>query len=481
MSNTITCPNCQSEIEITEVVAAKVTADLCKEYEGKLQALEETLQVKFDKQKEQVELKAKSQAQKAMAVELKDREEQLKEAHEQLEKAQADAINLRKAQREIEQLKSDRDKDKEEIEQQLRIELREQNKKAIEQAVLEDRERQALELIDRDEQLTKMQQKLKEADERELAMRKRERELEERAEKVELEVNRKLDEERKQVRQTALKEAAEQQDLKIKEKDRIIESMRKQLEEAQRKAEQGSQQAQGEVLELALEDLLRNQFPGDAIEPVAKGVKGGDVVHRVFDDTGIESGTILWESKRTKNWQRDWLPKLRDDQRRIKAACAALVSIALPEGLKNFGCLDEVWVTSWSCVQGTALALRAVLIAAARSQRALVGQQSKMELVYNYLASPEFYNRVAGIAESFKAMKEDLESERRAFQKQWCKREKQLERALMNTAGLYGDLQGIIGSSLKEIEGISLLDLESGKESEPKVLVSGSEDHDQSD
>ena len=478
MSNTITCPSCQSEIEITEVVAAKVTSDLRKEYEGKLQAREEMLQAEFDKHREQVELKAKSQAKKALAVELKDREEQLKEANDQLEKAQADTLNLRKAERAIMQLKTDRDKDRQLIEQQLRQELLDQNKKAIKQAVQEDRQRQALELQDRDEQLAKIRQDLKEANKRELDMRKRERKLEEREEKLELEFNRKMNEERKKIRKATLQEASEQQDLKMREKNGIIDAMREQLKEAQRKAEQGSQQAQGEVLELALEDLLRNMFPSDTIEPVGKGIRGADVVQRVFDDTGIECGIILWESKRTKNWKKDWLPKLRDDQRQIKAACAALVSMALPQGLKSFGRLDEIWVTSWSCVQGTAVALRAVVIAAARSQRALVGQQSKMQLVYNYLASSEFYNRVAGIAESFRAMKHDLESEKRALQKQWSKREKQLERALTNTAGLYGDFQGIIGSGLKEIEGISLLTLESNEDSGLKVLSSGSEDHD---
>jgi len=321
----------------------------------------------------------------------------------------------------------------------------------------------AVELKDRDQQLTEMRQKLKAADERELQMRRRERELQERAEKVDLEVSRKMEEQRRQVRESALKEAAEQQDLKLKQKDQVIESMRKQLEEAQRKAEQGSQQAQGEVLELALEDLLTGLFPGDAIEPVPKGVKGADVVQRVIDENGHACGVILWESKRTKNWSGTWLPKLREDVRQAGASCAILVTEALPETIKNFGPLDGVWVTSWSCATGIAHVMRAGIIEAGRARKALEGQQGKMEQVYRYLASQQFYNRVNGIVEAFRAMEEDLQSEKKAMQKQWAKREMHLKLAVANTTGLHGELQAVIGGSLKEIKGISLLALEGGE------------------
>jgi hypothetical protein len=529
MSNTITCPKCQNEIEISEVMEAQLGAsirtEVAAEYEDKLTAerkraeekaqqklavelkdrdqqinelntqvqasqekelqllkqqreitqqrqqldqereqIHQQVQADFDKQKQKIAEEASQKTKGQMAVEMKDRDEQIKEMTTRLKTAQEDGVSLRKAQREIEQLNADREKDKEEIKQQLNAELAKDKEKAIQAAVDKAKAQQTLELKDRDDQLVEMSKKLKEADERELVMRKRERELQERAEKVDLEVCRKMEEERKQVRESTLKEAAEQQDLKLQQKDQLIESMRKQLQEAQRKAEQGSQQAQGEVLEVALEDLLKSLFPGDVIEPVPKGVKGADVVQRVMDENGNECGVILWESKRTKNWSGTWLPKLREDVRQAGAACAILVSEALPDTIKNFGPLDGVWVSSWSCATGIAYVMRAGMVEAGRARKALEGQHGKMEQVYNYLSGQQFYNRVAGIVEAFGSLEEDLQSEKKAMQKQWAKREMHLKLAVANTTGLYGDLQGVIGSSLKEIEGISLLALEGGEE-----------------
>jgi hypothetical protein len=528
MSNTIICPKCQSEIEISEVMKAQlgdsIRTEVAAEYESKLTAecakaeekaqqkvavelkdrdqqikelgvqvqasqekelqllkqqreiaqqrqkleqekeqIRQEVQDDFDKQKQTLAEEAAQKAKDQLSVEMTDRDEQIKEMATQLKTAQEDAVSLRKAQREIERLNTDREKDKEEIRQQLSIQLAKDKEQAIQEAVGKAKTQQTLELKDRDDQLVDMRKKLAEADARELAMRKRERELQERAEKVDLEVSRKMEQERKQVRELTLKEAAEQQELELKQRDQVIESMRKQLQEAQRKADQGSQQAQGEVLELALEDLLKSLFPGDTIEPVAKGVKGADVIQRVVDENGNECGVILWESKRTKNWSATWLPKLREDVRQASASCAILVSEALPDTIKNFGPLDGVWVTSWSCATGIAYVMRAGIIEAGRARKALEGQHGKMEQVYNYLSGQQFYNRVAGIVEAFGSLEEDLISEKKAMQKQWAKREMHLKLAVANTTGLYGDLQGVIGSSLKEIEGISLLALE-GKE-----------------
>jgi len=197
---------------------------------------------------------------------------------------------------------------------------------------------------------------------------------------------------------------------------------------------------------------------------VPKGINGADLLHRVMDGSGQECGTILWESKRTKSWQKVWLSKLRDDKRTAKAHVAIIVSAALPSDVPHFGFVEDVWICGWPLVRGAAMALRHGILNAARSERAMQGQQTKMELVYDYLSSPEFYNRVTGIVESFQSMKNDLDSEKRAYQRIWNKREKQLDRAIENTAGMYGDLQGIIGSTLREIEGVSLPMLEAPPE-----------------
>lgn len=534
MSSTLTCPKCQNEIEISEVMKAQlgdsIRKEVVSEYEDKLttectkarekakqeiavtlkdrdqqikelnvqvltsqekelqllkqqrevaqqreqleqekEQIHQQYQADFDKQRQKIAEEAAQKTKDRISVEMKDRDEQINEMATQLKTAQEDAVSFRKAQREIEQLKADREKDKEAIKQQLNAEMSEEKDKAIQEAVNKAKAQQTLELKDRDGQLVEMRQKLDEADERELLMRKRERELQDRAEKVDLEVSRKMEQERKEVREATLKEAAEHQDLELKQRDQVIESMRKQLQEAQRKAEQGSQQAQGEVLELALEDLLKSLFPGDAIEPVPKGVKGADVVQRVVDENGNECGVILWESKRTKNWSGTWLPKLREDVRQAGASCAILVSEALPDSIKNFGPLDGVWVTSWSCSTGIAYVMRAGIIEAGRARKALEGQHGKMEQVYNYLAGQQFYNRVAGIVEAFGSLEEDLLSEKKAMQKQWAKRDMHIKLAVANTTGLYGDLQGVIGSSLKEIAGISLLAPEGEEQSSNKT------------
>jgi hypothetical protein len=257
------------------------------------------------------------------------------------------------------------------------------------------------------------------------------------------------------VRDQAVKELDEQHRLKLLEKEQQVEALRRQIEDLKRSAEQGSQQAQGEVLEVALEELLKDLFRKDAIEPVPKGVRGADVIQRVFDDNGMDCGLILWESKRTRHWSKDWLPKLRDDLRAVGAARSVLVSEQLPEQVRHFGQVDGVWVVSWACVHPVAVALREGLIGAAKARRALEGQHGKMELVYNYLIGQEFFNRVSGIVEAFVTMGQDLEEEKRAFTTRWNKRARQLDRVLVNTSGLYGDLQGIIGSTLPEIKGMS--------------------------
>lgn len=205
-------------------------------------------------------------------------------------------------------------------------------------------------------------------------------------------------------------------------------------------------------MEIELEDLLRRQFLYDEIIPVPKGVHGGDVLHHVRDSGGYPCGTILWESKRTKAWSDGWLPKLRDDQRAAKAQLAILATVEMPKGVTTFTTIDGVWVTSRPCLLGLAAALRTGLIEIAAAKRTLDGRQSKMEVLYNYLSGPEFRHRVEGIVEAFVTLRQDLEAEKRATQRLWAKREKQLERAVMNTAGMYGDLGGIIGASLPPIE-----------------------------
>jgi hypothetical protein len=324
------------------------------------------------------------------------------------------------------------------------------------QAKRQAEESLGLELKDMKDRLAENSKQLEAARRQELELRKRQRELEEREQNLKLEVERTLATERTKIWEDAGRKAAEEQHLKMAEKEKLVTDMRRQIEELQRRAELTSQQAQGEVLEVELEALLARQFRTDVIEPVAKGVRGADLIQRVHDETGRDCGSIIWESKRTKAWSDGWIQKLKDDQRAAKAEVAVVVSTALPKELSRFGLFEGIWVADFPSAVGLATALRATLIQVARAGLALEGKNEKMELLYRYLSGTGFKQHVEAIVESFVSMKNDLDAEKRAMEKIWSKREAQIDRVVKNTAGLYGDLQGIIGSALPEVKILEL-------------------------
>ncbi len=301
--------------------------------------------------------------------------------------------------------------------------------------------------------------KLAEAQQAQAELIKKQRELDDAKRELELTVEKRVQEGLGDVRAKAKREAEEGLKLKVMEKDQTIASMQQKIEELKQKAEQGSQQLQGEVQELELENLLRAKFPFDSIEPVPKGEFGGDVLQRVVSQTGQQCGTILWESKRTRNWSDGWLVKLREDQRTAKAEISVLVSQVLPKGVEAFDVVDGVWVTSPRAALPVATVLRHTLLQVGMARQVSEGQQTKTEMIYQYLTGPRFRHRVEAMVEAFSTMQEDLDKERKAIMKQWAKREEQIERVMGATVGMYGDLQGIAGKSLQEIEGLDLLAL----------------------
>jgi hypothetical protein len=277
---------------------------------------------------------------------------------------------------------------------------------------------------------------------------------------MDLTIEKRVAESLQTTREQAKKEAEEELKLRVLEKEEIIKAMQKQIEELKRKAEQGSERLQGEVQELELESLLRERFPRDIIEAVPKGEHGGDVLQRVCGEPDQPCGTILWESKRTKNWSDGWLAKLRDDQRAAKAEFAVIVSQALPKNVAIFDLVDGIWVTSPPTLVPVGIALRHSLVELARARQAVEGQQTKMEQIYQYLTGPRFRHRVQAIVERFSDMQEDLEKERKTMTKLWARREEQIRCVIESTAGMYGDLQGIAGRTLQEIEGLDMRLLE---------------------
>ena len=301
--------------------------------------------------------------------------------------------------------------------------------------------------------------KLAESQQAHATVVRKQRELEEREREIELTIERRVSDNVMQIRQKAKQEAEDLLKSKVTEKDQLILSMQKQIDDLRRKSEQVSPQLQGDTMEVELYRLLCDRFDHDTITRVQKGEYGGDLIHRVLSPSGFMCGTILWESKRTRTWSDAWLPKLRQDQRAAKADIAVIVSTALPKTVANFDLLEGVYVVSPQSVVPVATLLRKALLELAIARQSSEGRETKAGLIYEYLIGPRFRQRVQAIVEAFTCMQDDLIAEKKVLQKQWAKRETQLERLMSSTVGMYGDLQGIAGRSLEEIEGLTLLSL----------------------
>ena len=412
---TIVCPKCKTEIKLTESLAAPLVESTRREYEQRL------LQKDVDIARREASLR--------------EREGALSRERETLDNQVAEKLKQERA----------------------KIAAEEARKAKLAASV--DLDHMTKEITDLQEILRQRDAKLAEAQKTQAELIRKQREIDDARREMDLTIEKRVQEGLLAVREQAQKEAEDQLKLKVAEKEQTIISMQRQIEELKRRADQGSQQLQGEVQELELEDLLRTRFPRDTIEPVPKGEHGGDVIQRVSGPFGQTCGTILWESKRTRNWSDGWLTKLREDQRAAKAEVAVIVSQALPKDVETFDLREGVWVTHPRVVLPVAETLRHTLNEVMCARQATEGQQTKMEMVYQYLTGPRFRQRVQAIVEAFSSMQDDLDKEKKAIIKQWAKREEQIERVMQATAGMYGDLQGIAGRTLKEIEELEFLAL----------------------
>ncbi len=419
---TILCPNCKTEIPLTESLAAPLIEATRRQYEQRLAAKDDEI------------TKREST--------LRDKEKALADAKREMDHQIADRVG------------------KELAAERVKLAAEEAQKaKAASAADIEQKDRA---LRDLQEVLAAREKKLAEAQQAQATLLKKQRELDDAKRELDLTIEKRVQAGLTDVREKARREAEETLKLKVAEKDQTIASMEKTIDELKRKAEQGSQQLQGEVQELQLESLLRAKFPYDTIEPVPKGEFGGDTLQRVVSPAGVVAGTILWESKRTKNWSNGWLAKLRDDQRAAKAEISVIVSQALPAEVETFDVIDGVWVAHPRVIVPLATILRSSLLEVSTARLITQGQQTKAEMVYQYLTGTRFRQRVEAIVEAFSSMQEDLDKERKAIQKQWAKRDQQIERVMAATAGMYGDLQGIAGKSIQQVEGLEFPALDAG-------------------
>jgi hypothetical protein len=356
----IVCPKCNTSIKLTDSLAAPLIAKTRKQFEQ--QAAERELE--FTK-----------------------RESNLRKT----QKALADA--------------------REAIDDEVAKRLHSERSAIVESESKKARIALAADFEQRDELLAELRQKLDannaklaEAQQAHADFLRKSREIDDAKRELALSIERKVQESLSAVRDRAKTEVEESLKSKVAEKEAQISGMMRQIEELRRRAEQGSQQLQGEALELELESLLRDRFPRDLVEPVPKGEFGGDIIHRVLGHAGQRCGTILWESKRTKTWSDSWLSKMRTDQRAAKADIALVVSNVLPKGIESFDLIDQVWVTKLRFAVPLAIALRQSLIDVASGQRAAQGQRTKMEMVYEYLTGPRFRHRIDAIVEKFTDM-----------------------------------------------------------------------------
>lgn len=361
-----------------------------------------------------------------------------------------------------ESLRKDLQRESREREQELRVEFEERLREEKKHSVAKAKKEIGAELADTQDELMDARKKLETANKKELQLLRKQKELQDKQANLELEIERRVVAAQESIMKKAAELAGEKHRLKDQEKDKRIADFTRQVEDLQRKLEQSSQQLQGEVAELDLESVLRNAFPYDEIEPVAKGTRGADIIWTIRSVQGTPCGQVVWEAKTAKSWSDTWLAKAKDDQRRRKAACAVVVSVNLPGGVQHFGNMEGVWVCSPTLAVGVATALRAQIIQMASVRLAADGKDSKMEDLYRYLTGAEFRQRVEAMVESFVEMKEDLDRERRSLESSWARREKQISRAVQSLAGMYGEMQGIVGQTLQRVK---TLELSSG---EPK-------------
>lgn len=396
----IICPNCKTEISLDEAITHQFEEEIKK-------------QITEEQQSKQAEILNKEK-------QIIEKEKKLIESKKTFDKDVAEQA----------------EKAKIEIEKDLRLKIYKEKEEEIKSLANDLKEKEIL---------------VAEARQAELDIRREKNKFEDQKRAFELEKQRQLDSERDKIREDAQKKAEEEMHLKILEKEKQLQDAIKVNMELQRKLQQGSQQTQGEVLELELEELLKGWFTHDTIEPVAKGINGVDVIQKVFTNSGQYCGLIAWESKYTKAWSEQWVSKLKEDQRKINADIAVLVTEVLPKDIKNFSYYNGVWITDQNSLFGLGTALRIQLIQATTIKLSSIGKNEKMEVLYGYLSGTEFRHKVEAIVEAFVGMKQDLDKERRSMTKIWSKREKQIEQVVNNTAGMYGDIEGLLGSAIQPI------------------------------
>lgn len=410
-STHIKCPQCGNAIDVNEILYHQLQEEIKKEYNSKLSEQQKQFDSKLADIKKQKDEIDRQKVELTETIE-KNVKEKLTLEKSNLEKKLREEISTEKS----DEIKSYKD--------QLQLKIEE----------TKDLNKTRAEL----ERIKREKEELKEKIEAE----------------AELKLTQKINEEKDKIR----KEVEDKVQLKVSERDQVINQLKDQLKEAQRKAEQGSMQTQGEVQELAIEEWLKTNFPLDTISEIKKGARGGDCIQIINTRTRQNCGTIYYESKRTKDFQPSWIEKFKEDIREKNANFGVLVTDVLPKGMERLGQKDGIWICTFEEFKGLCFVLRESVVLLNTAIASQENKGEKMTMLYDYLTGNEFRMQVEAIVEGFTQMHKDLESEKRAMEGIWKKREKQIDKVLLNTNHMYSSIKGIAGSAVGTIKSLELPD-----------------------
>jgi hypothetical protein len=402
---TIQCPNCHTTIDVNEILYHQLEDELKRKNLAEHTKLQEALnnlksqEALIKEQQEHFDEEIKKATQKQLKIEKQKLQKVLKE---ELAKEQEDSMTLLKKE-------------------------------------LEEKSNQVKELNKSKAEIEKLKREKEEITSKVQA-------------EAELALTKRLQEEKELIQKTA----DEQNELKFKQKEQQLKQLQEQLQIAQRKAEQGSMQLQGEVQELAIEEYLADKFPFDVIEEIKKGARGADCIQVVHTREVQNCGKIYYESKRTKEFQKNWIEKFKADMRDKGVDVGVLVTQALPNELDRMGLVDGVWVCTFEEFKGLSSVLRESVIKLHNAKKSEENKTDKMSLLYSYLTSTEFSMQIEAIVEGFSTMQEDLDKEKRAMARIWKQREKQIDKVLENTIGMYGSIKGIAGNAIVNVAALEL-------------------------
>ncbi|GAA4793682.1 DUF2130 domain-containing protein [Olivibacter ginsenosidimutans] len=411
MNNTtqIKCPNCGTSIDVQDILAHQLEAKIKHQYQA-----------------------------------------QLAEERQRYEQEQA------KLQQEREAFEQKKKQENELFQQRLDAKLREESK-AIEDRLktkLEEEQSDQFKALQRE--LNDKSEQIKELNRAKADIERLKREKDELKEAVELDLQRRMNEQLQTERERIKKLEEEKNELKLRELQKQLDDQKKLTEEMKRKQEQGSMQLQGEVQELAIEEWLAMQFPLDSVEEVKKGARGGDCIQVVNTHNRVNCGRIYYESKRTKDFQPSWIEKFKADMREKGADVGVLVTDAMPAGFERMGIKDGVWICTYEEFKGLCAVLRETVIQIGLAVASQENKGDKMHMLYDFLTSNTFRMQVEAIVEGFSCMKNDLEKEKRAMQRIWKEREKQIDKVITNTIDMYGSIRGIAGNAIQPVEALEL-------------------------